>query len=284
MTVMESGAGGTHEMAEVLPLSAAQRGVWFAQLVEPARGIYNMGEYLDIRGPVDIEMLERVVRVTAEEADNLRTHLRVDGDEVVQVVSARSELGLEVVDLTGAPDPLAAAEEWMRDQLWGERSMDTLYGAAAIHVGQEHTLFFFRGSHLINDAFGAALTGARTAQLYADLSKGGEPSPRWFGHVRDLVAADQAYGSSPDRAADREFWLEQIAARPRAETLSGHDVRIASRTRCFRRKYAKRDAAGIVELAEQLGVSTSTVLLAHMAVHRDGPADQDAAGPTSRTS
>uniref|UniRef100_UPI00068E79D9 non-ribosomal peptide synthetase n=1 Tax=Streptomyces sp. NRRL F-5630 TaxID=1463864 RepID=UPI00068E79D9 len=251
-----------------LPLTEAQRGVWLAQQVEPSTGVYNIGEYLELRGSVDVELLRRAIRTAVAECDVLRTTVRVRDEEPEQVVAPDGDVGLEIVDLSGEAAPVEAAEEWMRHRIWApeHQGARSLKGFVLIRVGPEHALFFLHGSHLVIDAFGAALVAVRISQVYTELAGGAEVSASWFGRVADLVAADTAYLGSEERERDAAFWHERLAERPEAVTLSGHPVRVAPRGRVLRREFTAEDAAGIVALSQRLGVSTSTVLLTHVAL------------------
>jgi Condensation domain len=40
------------------PLTQAQAGIWFAQKIDPTNPIYNLGEYIEIRGPIDAALFE----------------------------------------------------------------------------------------------------------------------------------------------------------------------------------------------------------------------------------
>ena len=251
-----------------LHLTEAQRGVWFAQQVEPSPGVYNIGEYLEISGEIDIPLLRRAIQVATVEADVLRTRIESDDDEVRQVVGPAADVELEILDLAEAADPLADAEEWMREKIWGEdeQGPGSLKGFALVYLGEDHVLFFLRGSHLVVDAFGAALIAVRISQVYSDLAQGGEISPKWFGEVADLVASDLAYKAGDEVGQDAEFWGKRLVERPQAVTLSGSRARVASRSLCYRREFSVEDAVGIIEAAKEIGVSTSTTLLAHVAV------------------
>ncbi|WP_194894297.1 non-ribosomal peptide synthetase [Catenulispora pinisilvae] len=251
-----------------LHLTAAQRGVWFAQQVEPSPGVYNIGEYLELSGELDVPLLRRAIEVATAEADVLRTRIESDDDGVRQIVAPAEDIELEILDLAEAADPLADAEEWMRNKIWGEdeQGPGSLKGFALVYLGEDHVLFFLRGSHLVVDAFGAALIAVRISQVYSELAQGGELSPKWFGEVAELVASDREYQAGEDIGQDAEFWRERLVQRPQAVTLSGRRVRVASRTLCYRREFSEADAVGIIDVAKEIGVSTSTTLLAHVAV------------------
>jgi hypothetical protein len=65
----------------VLPLSAAQREIWFAeQRLNMANRVYKIGEYTEIHGPVDPIVFETALRRVVGEVDSL--HVRfVEGND-----------------------------------------------------------------------------------------------------------------------------------------------------------------------------------------------------------
>lgn len=91
-------------------LMAGQLGMWHAQQLQPGNPVFNMGEYIEIRGPVDIALFETAVRTTAGEVDCL--HLRFEGsaDEVPrQFFDRRPDWTFHVLDVSAAADPMAGA-------------------------------------------------------------------------------------------------------------------------------------------------------------------------------
>ena len=69
-----------------LPLSAAQREIWFAeQRLSAANRVYKLGEYIEIYGPVDPVLFEAALRRVVGEIDAL--HVRF-----VEVARVRGRL------------------------------------------------------------------------------------------------------------------------------------------------------------------------------------------------
>src|SRR5947209_7346506 len=81
------GADGDQPRA-VVPLSGAQLGIWFAQKIDPASPAYNIGEYIEIRGPIDPQLFEHALRLVVAEADSLRIELVETDDGPQQVTGA----------------------------------------------------------------------------------------------------------------------------------------------------------------------------------------------------
>ncbi|MEI8632742.1 condensation domain-containing protein [Vibrio sp. PP-XX7] len=55
----------------VFPLSAAQRGIWFSQQLNPnaKASVFKIGEYLEIFGTLNINIFEGAVRQTVSEIE-----------------------------------------------------------------------------------------------------------------------------------------------------------------------------------------------------------------------
>lgn len=99
------------------PLTAAQRGLWFAQRLDPDSPAYNVAEYVEVRGELDVRALRRAVRHVEEETEALRlTFGERDG---VPWQRVRAEAGIEVPvsDVSGYADPHAEAVRRMTAEL-----------------------------------------------------------------------------------------------------------------------------------------------------------------------
>ena len=49
---------------DVLPMSAAQLGIWFAQRLDPLSAAYNIGEYLEIDGSDRSNTIRKGIAIT----------------------------------------------------------------------------------------------------------------------------------------------------------------------------------------------------------------------------
>ena len=247
-----------------LPLTGAQSGIWFAQQLEPDSSVYNVAEYLEIRGPLDRERFERALRQAIGEAECLHVRFdQVDG-EPRQIPAPQTDWSLEPIDLRDRPDPRAAAEARMR----GERSRavdltrDALFGQLLLWVGEERHLWYQRYHHIAMDGTALSLIARRVAALYDGAE---QAPPDWS--LRPLVDADLAYRDSERHARDRDFWRERMRDLP-AET-----ARLVApspqHVRRLRRRSVRLSGARVEALqsaADRLGVSAQHVLLAAVAV------------------
>src|SRR5665213_2877088 len=96
-------------MSFVLPpdLTVSQAAVWLDQNLFPDRPIYNTGQALMIRGMLRADIFEIALRETIAESSGLR----------LPPNSGSISFDLPLLDFRGEPDPIAAAEEWMRTDM-----------------------------------------------------------------------------------------------------------------------------------------------------------------------
>lgn len=202
------------------PLTEAQAGLWYAQALDPANPVFNTGLCLELRGTLDLGAFAAAVNGMVAEADALALRLRPGAEGAVQAVDESRRPWLEVIDLTGAPEPEAAARAAMaRDMATAQERLATerLY-----ILGPAHHLWYQRVHHLAADAFGTDLLLRRVATLYA--GRDGKP----LAPLAAALAADAEYRAGPKRAEDAAFWraamdgLPEVAGLAPGEALTGH--------------------------------------------------------------
>ena len=230
---MTSGAGSIHEsMTNIggideremrLPLSAAQLGVWFAHKIDPANPIYNIGQSIEIHGPVDPSLFNAAVTQAVIDTEALQVRFLEESDGPRQVIGPPSEISVPLVDVSAELDPQAAAEEWMKADL--ANPVDLLRGPLfrfALFKAAPARFFWYQGyHHVLIDAFGRALFKRRVADIYTALVNKLPCSGNPFGSLAVLLEEDASYRASERFARDRRYWLEYLADRPEPVSLSG---------------------------------------------------------------
>jgi enterobactin synthetase component F len=261
---MTAGGGET-----VLPLTAAQSGMWYAQALDPRSPAQNTAECLRIDGPLDPELFAAALRRVVAETDALRVRVEDTPEGPRQHVRAAVGLPLTVRDLRGTGDADRRAEAWMRTDLAEPVDLATgpLFGHALFRVGERRWLWYQRVHHIVMDGFGHSLLVRRTAEVYGALARGREPGPRTFGSLAELVAQDAEYRSSVAFAADRDHWARALADRPEAPRLAGRGAP-PSRTFLRRTAYLPPESTERVrELAGRLRATWPDVLIAAQALY-----------------
>src|ERR1043166_8341523 len=207
---------------EALALSSAQLGIWFAQKLDPGSAAYNIGESIEINGPVVLPLFERALRQVVSEAQSLRLQFFEQDGEPRQFIGEPTAWSLPIINVSAESDPRAAAETWMKADL--ARPIDPiagpLFGFALFKASTRRFFWYARYHHIVLDAFGMWLIARRVARVYTALCAG-EPSPGdAFGSLADLLNEDVAYRGSGQLDEDRRYWRDALAARPEPGSLT----------------------------------------------------------------
>lgn len=92
------------------PLSAEQRRLWFLQQLDPDSPAYNVPAHVRIRGQLDPARLAAAVRAAVTRHDVLRSRYETSADTTYAIGDVPlPRFGLTLVDVSGEPDPEAAA-------------------------------------------------------------------------------------------------------------------------------------------------------------------------------
>ncbi|WP_121717410.1 non-ribosomal peptide synthetase [Streptomyces sp. E5N91] len=206
-----------------IPLSAAQRGVWFAHLLDPSQQTFNCAEYLAVDGALDIGLLRSAWARLRAEADVVRVRSIDSADGLWQLVEPPDDTELPLIDCSGSRDPEAAAHDWMQADLTRpvDLSRPPVSAFALLELAPDRYYFYYRMHHALVDGYSIRMIGKRLATLYSALADGRpDPGPK-FAPLTVLIDEDREYRASAQFQRDREYWTERFADRPGATRLPG---------------------------------------------------------------
>ncbi|MFK4223791.1 amino acid adenylation domain-containing protein [Streptomyces sp. NPDC019890] len=202
--------------AQQLPLSAAQREMWYGQQADPGNPVFTMGDYLELHGPLDAARLAAAWQGVLREAATLRARFTEHDGEPRQDFAPVEDFPVETIDLSGEDRPRRAAEEFMRQDLLAppDLTVPTLR-SVLLELGPEHAVFYIRVNHILVDGFSRVLIYNRLAALYADPdAEGGFPGPQTLLDDEDAFAATAKYQK------ERAFWQARFETTPEPVSLS----------------------------------------------------------------
>ncbi|MER6444398.1 amino acid adenylation domain-containing protein [Streptomyces venezuelae] len=262
----------TERPSQRLPLTGAQTGVWYGQRLDPDSPVYNVGQYVEIDGPLDAGLFVTALRRTVAESPALTARFAEGPDgEPYQVTWSSPAAGplVAVLDHTEQDDPYGTALSLMRADMARpvDPVRDSLYVFTLHKVGPDRTLWYQRAHHIVLDAFGFSLLSRRTAELYTALAGGEEPASDPFGGLEVILAEEHAYRASPRFAEDRAYWLERLADHPEPEPLSGARFPAAHAFLRDGATLTREETAGLLAIARAAKASWADVLTAAFAAY-----------------
>lgn len=248
------------------PLTEAQAGLWYAQRLAPENPAFNTAHALWIQGDLDAAAFARAADRAAQESAALRLRMRDTADGPRQYLDDAHLPRLETVDLSGEPDPEAAARAAMlRDRDTAtDPCRDRLTVQRLYLLGGGRFAWYFRVHHLATDGYGMALFTDRVCALYAVRAGGGDAGAP-LAELAPVLEEDAAYGASERRETDAAWWHEAMAGMPAAAGLGAGFA--AAAHGCIRH-VTPLDAglrARLMEAAQRLGQPWPDVLTAFTA-------------------
>ncbi|MGW4533873.1 amino acid adenylation domain-containing protein [Nocardia sp. NPDC004340] len=258
----------TRVSGHTFPLSPPQLGMFYAQQLDPAVPL-SEAQYIEMRGPLEIETLRRVgVRAGREFGSGVLRFVEA-GDQPGQVVDAGMEREIGFLDLTDRTDPVAEALEWMRADV--ARPID-LFGVNAgvsmvIRVGESHHLWYTRAHHLLIDGFGSVTMLYRVAELYNAAVRGQSAPPGTAASLLEVHEAEMAYRESSRYVTDEHYWREATAGMPGRCSLVAATAPACALGREARAQLGDGTAARLEAAARRFDTSSATVVMAAVALY-----------------
>ncbi|MBM7171736.1 non-ribosomal peptide synthase/polyketide synthase [Streptomyces sp. G44] len=199
-----------------LPLSSAQRRLWYLDDLTEGGTEYNTGVSLRWRGALDPDALHRSLLRLAARHDSLRTTFPTVDGQGVQRVAAEPDVPLRTADLTGIPDArrAGAAENLLTEEL--RRPFDLAAGpltrALLVRLAAEDHLLLLAQHHIVTDGWSVGILTRELAALY-HAETTGEPDglPRPGVQYPDFAVWERGQRAGDADAADLAYWRRHLA-------------------------------------------------------------------------
>ncbi|NUS81544.1 MAG: amino acid adenylation domain-containing protein [Streptomyces sp.] len=207
-----------------LPLSFAQRRLWFIDQLEPGSPAYNIASPLRLRGALDREALRRSVEAMAERHEVLRTVFGSDDGEPWQVIRPAPSWELALTDLSGLGEQERTREA---ERLVGEEAMrpfDLVRGplmrTELLRLAADEHILLLTMHHLVTDGWSGSVFFEDLAALYA---AGGHQERAGLAELpvsyADYAVWQRDWLRDGVLAHQLDYWKERLASAPTAIEL-----------------------------------------------------------------
>lgn len=209
------------------PLTEAQSGLWYAQRLDPQNPLFNTAHWMELTGPLQVAHFEQAVNQAVRESNALCLRFyETEQQAVEQYVDERHRPWLQIIDVSSAQDPRAAAQALMEKD--SNTALDPCRDVLAcehLYVLAENSYVWYqRVHHLLIDGYGVTLLNQRIAELYnaaVDLSRRAGPV---LADLSVVFQEDKNYRDPGEdnkkRQADAAYWREYLAGLPEVVGLA----------------------------------------------------------------
>jgi amino acid adenylation domain-containing protein len=227
--IMAAGAAAMPERE--FPMSAGQRGLWYAYRRDPDSTPYNVFLPTRVRSPLDIDALRRTMALIVERHPSLRTTFSDDRGHLLQHVHAALPPEFALVDAVGR-DLDGIREALMAD---AARPFDLEHGPllrmTVYRVAAEDWLILATTHHIVVDFWSLILILDEVGRIYPRLSAGEDPGlPTAPGNYSEFVRRQDALLADDRGVECKRHWADALDGLPNVLELPTDRVRPRSFT------------------------------------------------------
>ena len=209
----------------VFPMSAAQQGLWFLDLLEPERALNYIQAVVRVRRLLDIKLLQQSLNAVVQRHESLRSLFRwsMEG-QPVQVVTPTLVVILSVVDLRGFPEAERGAKAQRLALEEAQRPFDLKCGpllrVKLLLLGEDEEILLLTMHHIVADKWSMGVLLHELISLY-EATLACRPSPLLALPLQyaDFVIWQQKALQGDILTEHLAYWKRQMADSPAALEL-----------------------------------------------------------------
>ena len=202
-----------------LPLSFAERRLWFLEQLNDRSGAYNEQEALRLSGELNIEALCQAIQEIVQRQEILRTTFKsIDGSPVREILPSL-ELLIPRIDLQGvsADDRPAKIEQLYQQEI--SQSFDLANGPLVrfnvVQLAPQDYVLLFTMHHIITDGWSTSVFCNELEILYRAFSIGSaSPLPPLSIQYVDFACWQRQLEDDRELVHQIDYWQQQLAGTP----------------------------------------------------------------------
>ncbi|TQC50217.1 amino acid adenylation domain-containing protein [Rhodococcus sp. WS4] len=267
VSLTQSDVDALAEPADVLPLTPLQEGIYFQSAFDDTGADpYVVQQVIELTGPVDAAALHRGLQAVVDRHAALRVGVQAVSDgRIVQVVRENVPVPMEVLDLTGIPDPARRVDEVLAaDRARGfdfDRAPLLRYTLARVAGASEAAgdvpqkfLLLQSIHHLVADGWSVPVMLRELMALYSvEGTPQTLPTPTPYRSYLDWLGAR-------DREASIAVWREALADAPEPVELPQPASKGESGIRSVRAALPPDATAALTAVGRARGLTLSTLV------------------------
>jgi len=252
-----------------MPLSYAQRRLWFLNELEPGNRAYNIAEAVRLQGQLNWPAMQSTLQALVERHEVLRTRFPTRAAEPLQEVAEAGRVPLPVIDLErlGKPEREAVAISLAGQDAAQAFDLATgpLIRTSIVRLSETINVLLVSMHHIASDGWSLGVFVREMEQYYSAFLSGSRPDlPALPVQYADFAIWQRAWLQNGVFERQMEYWRTQLASapvlqlptdRPRQEITGFRGAAVAV-------TLDEMLTRGLRELSRREGVSLFMVLLA----------------------
>ena len=211
-----------------LPMSSAQRRLWYIEQFTEGFNTYNVQITYDIDGQLDPDLVRRSLYFMAGRHESLRTVFNTDSGQWIQHVAAAEDIvdaadnGRVMQPFAWVSDDISALNEQQRAQRLESKQYDysrcpfdfesgPLWCAELTTISADHSRLYLVFHHAIFDGVSADIFIEEFVQCYQALERNAQPQlPELQYHYADYVLWQQQQNETNSIEQQYDYWKDKL--------------------------------------------------------------------------
>ncbi len=202
-----------------VPASFAQSRLWYIDQWQPNSPLYNVADAYRLKGPLDVDILNRCLTEIARRHEVLRTRFVAPEGLPLQVIEPPSPIASTLRDLSA--EPRAEVEARLQALITAEVHRPfrldelPLWRSLLIRLAPDEHVWVLTIHHIIYDAWSGQILHRELAALYRAFSQGQpSPLPELGIQYADFSVWQRKQAHSPLFREQLEFWRSRLSGAP----------------------------------------------------------------------
>jgi amino acid adenylation domain-containing protein len=202
-----------------LPLSFAQRRLWFLDQLEPNNPLYNVPVALHLRGTLHVDALEQSLNEIVRRHEILRTTFRALDDEPMQMVAPAIPVMLPLTDLTELDEGQRSGAAMRSVNSEAREPFDLQSGpllrARLIRLAADDHILVINQHHVVSDGWSIGVLLHELTAAYSAYCRGAAPTlPALSVQYADYAVWQRHWLQGPLLERQLSYWRNQLADSP----------------------------------------------------------------------
>jgi amino acid adenylation domain-containing protein len=212
------------------PLSFSQQRLWLLEQIAPGGAAYVIAGGMELRGALDVGVLERTLAALVNRHDSLRTLFVNAEGEPLQVVVEPGSWSLPVTDLSAERQPRERLKGLLREE--SSRGFDLargpLFRAQLYRLGSDTHVLMLAMHHIVSDGWSLGVMFRELGELYRSLALGKASTlPALRVQYRDFARWQRGWLKGELLERELGHWRERLEGAPQVLELPADRARPA---------------------------------------------------------
>ncbi|BCL80831.1 hypothetical protein ccbrp13_32960 [Ktedonobacteria bacterium brp13] len=261
------------ERSDNIPLSFAQRRLWFLNRLNPDSTAYTIPSAQRLHGAMDMRGLEQSLSAIVQRHEVLRTTFVEHGEEPAQIIHRAGPFHLPIIDLGALSEEVREAEARRLTAQDFQRPFDLIEGpllrSFLLALGKDEHVLLLSMHHIVSDGWSHSVLQRELIVFYRSFTTGQTSQPAALPiQYADFALWQRSWLQGEVLEAQLEYWRQQLDGAVPLELPLDHP---RPTIQTFRGAYLTRTLPlslheQLVALGKQLGVTQFMLLLAAFSV------------------